>query len=183
MESPPIFFITGAPATGKSTLSKVLLSRFPFGIHLPVDELREMVVSGIAHPVGWTDETTRQFRLAEQSACDIAVRYQDAGFAVAVDHCQGPPTLDALIAERLEGRVVHKIALVSSLETNLRRNRERTNKTFDHSVLIGAIEKLSPLYRSEPIADQGWVVFSNEDDDVEAAVDRLLSQLGYSITK
>jgi hypothetical protein len=183
VESPPIFFITGAPATGKSTLSKALLLRFLFGIHVPVDELRELVVSGIAHPVGWTDETTRQFRLAEQSACDLAVRYQDAGFAVAVDHCQGPPTLDALIAERLPGRVVHKIALVSSLETNLRRNRERTNKTFDHSVLIGAIEKLSPLYRSEPIGDQGWIVFSNEEDDVEAAVDRLLSQLGYSITK
>ena len=183
MESPPIFFITGAPATGKSTLSKVLLTRFPFGIHLPVDELRELVVSGIAHPVGWTDETTRQFRLAEQSACDLAIRYQDAGFAVAIDHCQGPPTLDALIAERLEGRVVHKIALVSSLETNLRRNRERTNKSFDHNVLVGAIEKLNPLYRTEPIAEQGWVVFSNEEDDVEAAADRLLAQLGYSMTK
>lgn len=172
---PPIFFLTGPPAAGKTTLSIALMKRFEFGIHIPVDDLREWVVSGIAHPIGWSDETTRQFRLAENGACDLAIRYQDAGFAVAIDHCQGPPTLDQLIEDRLGGRRVIKIAVVSTLEKNHERNRERTNKTFDHEILTPTINTLNPLYQTEPIHEQGWIVFDNTEEGVDAAVDRLLA--------
>jgi hypothetical protein len=171
----PIFFLTGPPAAGKSTLAKALLQRYEFGIHIPVDDLREWVVSGLALPMGWTDETTRQFALAENAACDLAIRYQDAAFAVAIDHCQGPPTLDKLIEERLNGRLVIKIAVVSDLETNLRRNVQRTNKDFDHTVLIKTIETLNPLYQTEPIHEQGWIVFDNSEIGIESAVDRLIA--------
>lgn len=41
------------------------MNRFERGFHVPIDDLREWVVSGCAHPIGWTDETTRQFLLAE----------------------------------------------------------------------------------------------------------------------
>ena len=173
----PIIFITGSPAVGKSTLATALLRRFPFGLHIPVDDLREWVVSGVAHPLNWSEETTRQFQLAEQAACDLAVRYSDAGFAVAIDHCQGPPTLDKLIEERLSGRVVHKIAVTTSLEKNLSRNRERTHKPFEASLLEPAIQSLSPLYRSAPIHEQGWIVFDNEADDIDTAVDALLDRM------
>lgn len=174
----PIFVVTGPPAAGKSALCRALLLRFTLGLHIPVDDLREWVVSGIAHPVGWTDETTRQFALAEQAAADLAVRYNDAGFAVAIDHCQGPPTLDALSAERFAGRTVHKIAVVATLEKNLERNATRANKAFDSSVLVSAIERLNPLYRTEPIHETGWIVFDNTEEGLEAAVDRLLAQIG-----
>lgn len=173
----PIIFLTGAPAVGKSTLAVALLRRFPFGLHIPVDDLREWVVSGIAHPIGWTDETTRQFQLAENAACDLAIRYADAGFAVVIDHCQGPPTLDNLIETRLAGRAVHKVAVTSSLAKNLARNRERTHKPFDASVLEPAIGTLSELYRTQPIHEAGWIVFDNEDDDIDAAATRLLALL------
>lgn len=175
MKQQPIFFLTGPPAAGKSTLAKAILQRYEFGIHIPVDDLREWVVSGIAHPMGWTDETTRQFGLAENAACDLAIRYQDTGFAVAIDHCQGPPTLDKLIEDRLNERHVIKIAVVADLETNLRRNIERTNKDFDHTVLVKTIETLNPLYQTEPIHEQGWIVFDNSEVGVEAAIDRLLA--------
>lgn len=174
MDTGPIFILTGPPAAGKSTLSAALLRRFPFGLHIPVDTLREWVVSGISHPLGWNDETTRQFSLAEHGACDLALRYSGAGFAVAIDHCQGPPTLDKMIAERLQDRSVFKIAVVCALETNLERNRTRQNKDFDTSVLENTIHSLNPLYRGEPIHEQGWLVFDNDANGIEPAVDRLL---------
>ena len=154
------------------------MKRYEFGLHVPVDDLREWVVSGIAHPIGWSDETSRQFSLAEDAACDLAIRYQDAGFAVAIDHCQGPPTLDQLIQNRLSGRQVIKMAVTSTLEKNHCRNRERTNKTFNHEILTPTIDTLNPLYRSEPLHEQGWIVFDNTDDGVETAVDRLMATFG-----
>lgn len=169
----PIFFVTGPPAAGKTTFSRALLQEFAFGLHIPVDDLREWVVSGISHPLGWTEETTRQFRLAEESAVDLAIRYNDAGFAVAIDHCQGPPLLDELIERRLQERCVIKIALVAPLDVNLRRNAERRDKTFDPAVLVPAIEKLNPLYQTMPIHETGWVVLDNGTEGIEAAVSLL----------
>lgn len=62
------------------------MKRFPLGVHLPVDDVREWVVSGIAYPVPhWTQETTRQFTLARQSAAYVARLYHENGFAAAID--------------------------------------------------------------------------------------------------
>lgn len=68
----PIIIFNGTPGSGKTTLSKELMQLFPLGIHIPIDNLREWVVTGIAHPIGWTEETTRQFRLAESAAASVA---------------------------------------------------------------------------------------------------------------
>ncbi len=49
-----IFLISGTPGSGKSSVARALMQRFKQGVHLPVDDLRKMVVSGIAHPVAQT---------------------------------------------------------------------------------------------------------------------------------
>jgi adenylylsulfate kinase-like enzyme len=46
-----ILLLTGLPGAGKTSVATALLQRFPFGIHIPVDDVRKWVVSGIAHPV------------------------------------------------------------------------------------------------------------------------------------
>ena len=76
----PLFLITGAPGVGKSVTAAALMRRFPFGLHIPVDDLREWVVSGIAQPVPeFTEETARQFRLARSAAAQVAATLRGRG--------------------------------------------------------------------------------------------------------
>ena len=172
---PPIFIITGPPAAGKSTIAKAILQRFDKGLHIPVDDLREWVVSGIAHPVGWTEETTRQFRLAEDGACQVAKNYHDAGFAIAIDHCAGPNSLNDMIERWLHGLTVHRLVLAPTLEANQHRNRTRQGKNFDAGILETTIERLNPMFRSEHPDLQGWVRIDNTNQTIEETVGSILA--------
>ena len=167
---PPLFVVSGPPAAGKTTLCRALLRRFDQAIHLPVDDLRGWVVSGMADSVPWTDETERQFQVAEGAAVDVVRRYQDAGFVVAIDHCRNPRRLD----EALIGMNALKILLLPELATNLARNRARTDKPFDPRLLDGTIEFTNERYRHD-VGDD-WIVIDNTDLSVEESVDRLLAK-------
>lgn len=171
---PFIVFVTGAPAAGKSTVCKSILERVERGVHIPVDDMRTWVASGLADSVPWTDETERQFQVAEAATCDVAKRYWAAGFTVAVDHCRNLPRLDAVIAEHLAGLPVLKLCLTCDLETNLRRNRERTHKDFHHSVLTETIEYLNPRMAENP--PEGWMVVDNRDVTPEEVAERVLAR-------
>ncbi len=160
---------------GKSTLSRALMRRFEHGLHIEVDVLREWVVSGIAHPMDWTDETVRQFRLAEQAAVDLAIRYQDAGFAVAIDHCRRLEDWDEVLTPRLEGRPLVKVVLTCALDLNLRRNRERTTKDFEPEILEKVIHDLAVRLPESQAERPDWRLVANEGETVEAVVDKILA--------
>ena len=51
MSQQPIFLLSGTPGAGKSSVATALMQHFEFGLHIPVDDLREWVVSGLADPV------------------------------------------------------------------------------------------------------------------------------------
>jgi len=169
-----IFLILGPPGSGKSTLAQAIVKRFERGMHIPIDELREWVVSGAAHPVpDWSDETGRQFELAERAAADIAARYFDAGFAVAIDHINNPAHLEERIVQTLAPRAVTRVMLVPSLEANLARNEARTNKDFDPSLLVRSIEGLNRT--CSEFEDPYWMKIDNSELGVEETIDRILS--------
>jgi protein tyrosine phosphatase (PTP) superfamily phosphohydrolase (DUF442 family)/predicted kinase len=176
----PLFLITGAPGVGKSVTAAALMRRFPFGLHIPVDELREWVVSGISQPVPeFTAETGRQFRLARGAAAQVAAIYADAGFAVAIDDVIHEPDAAACIVVAL--RTVHKILLQPTLEIALARNADRTNKGFDTAVLADAIRGNHRSLGEQNRADLGWTLIDNGALDVEQTVDAILESALHDI--
>ncbi len=148
------------------------------GVHLPVDDLREWVVTGLAHPMAWTEETTRQFRLALQAALDVALRYSDAGFAVAIDHCHHLPFVNQTVESHAIGERVKRILLLPGVEACLERNRTRTNKGFDVEILEPIIKTLCQEFEQEAQNADGWAILDTRHQTMEESVDSLLAKLG-----
>lgn len=134
------------------------MESYSHGVHLPVDDLRLWVVSGMSDSVPWTDETERQFQIAEKASCAVARTYEEAGFSVAVDHCRNPKRLDEVVATYLSDLPVCKVLLLPELEANLQRNIERTNKEFDPAILEETIRFTNEHYR---VAGPDWKVIDN----------------------
>jgi chloramphenicol 3-O-phosphotransferase len=169
-----IFLISGMPAVGKSSVAHALLQRFERGVHLPVDDLRAMVVSGMVHPVPtWTDAAAAQFALARASAVQMALRYSAAGYAVAIDDVLLSYDFDADYAPHFQGQQPQRVLLLPRLEVALQRNASRTNKDFHPDTLVGVITHLHAQYSSMDAS--GWHVLDSSDMTVEKTVDAILA--------
>ena len=178
MDTPPLILLSGIPGAGKSTVARTLLRHFARGLHIAVDDLRELVVSGIAHPLPeWTDETTRQFRLARDSAAAMARLYAGAGFAVVIDDVIGPADAEAHFASLADEHRLHKIVLQPDLATTLARNAARAGKPFDTALLTATIERLHLASQGEPYADYGWNVIDTSGQTPEQTAEALLALL------
>lgn len=151
---------SGPPGAGKSTLARQWAASRPRGLCIPVDDLRLWVVGGIADTLPeWTDETTRQFALAEDAAVLVAKIYTAAGFDVAIDHCRMPENIDAMVERAFAGGTVEKIAVLPPLDVVLQRNRERTNKDFDPMVLEPIIKVVHAAYAAADLSS--WTLDPN----------------------
>ncbi len=178
----PIFLLTGTPGAGKSSVALALLQRFAAGIHIPVDNLRELVVVGRADPVPtWTDATAQQFALARRSAADMARRYARAGFAVAIDDVIFPSEAEALFAVPLaEVTTLHKVWLCPNVDVALARNAQRTSKTFDVHVLATPIEQIHAAMSQHPFAAYGWHIINSSALNVEQTVEQIFALCALS---
>ena len=175
----PVFLISGTPASGKSSVSLALMQRFVRSVHLPVDNLREMVVSGIAHPVpAWTEETARQFGLARGNAALMARRYSSAGFAVAIDDVCSSRDFHADYEAHFADAQPYRVLLLPRLEVVLRRNSERTHKDFHHETLISVIRYLHAEYTA--MDTRNWLVVDSSELTVEETVNLILERSGVS---
>ncbi len=167
----PIFLLTGTPGSGKSSVARALLGGFEFGLHLPVDDLREFVVSGIAHPVPtWTEETGQQFRLARENAVTTAMLYASNGFAVVIDDVISSDDVSGLFEAPLAEFDFHKILLQSRLEVALERSRTRTTKNFDPSFLEEPIRNIHTWMSAQELP-KDWLRLDSSELNLEQTVD------------
>ena len=171
----PVFIFSGAPGSGKSTVAKALLQGYSFGLHIPVDVIREWVVSGRSDPIGsWTPETDRQFRLARETAAYTASRYAAAGFAVVIDDVIFPEQAAAHYDNVLTAFEVFKILLRPDVAVALARNANREHKDFDTAVLDEIIEPIYDAFDIEAMLDEGWFIINSNYLSVAETVDEIL---------
>jgi AAA domain len=182
--SSPIFLVVGAPAVGKSTTSRALAARFERSIHIPVDDLRDMVVSGLVLPSPtWSLELVEQVGLARRTAIASAVRYADAGFAVVIDDFWDPPGLveyDEVPAHR----PFHRVLLRPEREEALRRNFGRHGDDPVRAYLDDGLHHVYDLLETPAararLEQDHWLVLDTTQLPVDAAVDRILEHGGVT---
>jgi Chloramphenicol phosphotransferase-like protein len=180
----PIFLVVGAPAVGKSTTSRALAARFERSIHIPVDDLRDMVVSGLVLPnPTWSEQLVEQVGLARRAAIASAVGYADAGFAVVIDDFWDPPGLveyDEVPADR----PFHRVLLRPEREEALRRNFGRHGDDPVRAYLDDGVHHVYDLLATpgaQARLEQGhWLVLDTTQLPVDAAVDRILEHGGVT---
>lgn len=167
-----IFLVVGAPATGKSTASRAVCDHFAKSVHIPVDDLRTMVRSGLVLPSPeWDDEVTSQLALARSTAVGMATRYRDAGFTVVVDDFVDPLHLREY--RDLGGTDgVRKILLYPTQDEAHRRNLARAGASVERHYIDDGIRHVYSLI-SAALADlraSGWQVLDTTTMTVEATV-------------
>ena len=176
-----VFLVVGAPAVGKSTTARALAKQFPRSIHIPVDDLRDMVVSGLVYPGGdWGPELVEQLRLARETAAQMATSYNRAGFAVVIDDFWDPYSQLLEYGPLLQEPNLCKVLLFPSLRVAQERNEKRSGPGEWNEYLADGIRRVYGHLETyvSTLEENGWIIVDTSDQSVEAAVSHILVQAG-----
>ncbi|RJE86914.1 phosphotransferase [Paenibacillus sp. 1011MAR3C5] len=140
-----IYIVTGAMASGKSTVAELLARRLERAVHLRGDTFRRMIVKGreemLPEP---SDEALRQLDLRYRLTALAADGYYEAGFAVIVQDIIVGPALMSFISN-IKSRPVYLIVLAPNEEAIARREAQRSKKGYG----VWTIEGLSRLLQQD----------------------------------
>lgn len=174
----PIFIVIGPPAVGKSSTSQALAARFPRSIHIPVDDLRNMVVSGILLPgAEWSNELAQQISLARTSVVQMALRYQNAGFAVIIDDFwDANHDLDYQALHNHPQ--LHRIVLFPDQEIAHQRNLQRSGEGPTRAYIDEGIRNVYQQLRAvrTSLMQQGWIVVDTTNMGIDETVLTILQR-------
>lgn len=172
----PIYILIGPPAVGKSTTGKALASKFNRSIHIPVDDIRNMVVSGLVLPgQEWSPELVQQLTLARETAIHMALHYQKAGFAVVIDDFVDPNQLREYQTFQTAARI-HKFVLYPDQATAHTRNFHRSGDDPGRAYIDEGIrfvyQQLDLMM--EHLNSNGWIILDTTELSIEETVAEIL---------
>jgi adenylylsulfate kinase-like enzyme len=123
---PGCLFISGLPATGKSTIGKAIAERIAPSARICEELVDEMIVNGWVAPLGGDPAMARRQRdLATRNRCSLADNFADAGYFPVVEHLILDRGQLDLVRASLRTRPLLLVVLTASMEVRLRRNTER----------------------------------------------------------
>jgi hypothetical protein len=177
-----IFLLAGAPAVGKSTTAHALAAQFEKSIHIPVDDLREMVVSGLVRPGGdWDRALMEQLALARTCAVHMALEYTKAGFVVAIDDFWDPNSQLLEYARLFQEPGFHKILLFPNQQVAEARNQKRSGSAEGSKYIAEGIRIVYESLKADigNLEAQGWIIADTSAKNIEATVKHILAQVDY----
>jgi cytidylate kinase len=128
--SPGVWLITGAQASGKSTVADLLAHRFERGVHVRGGQFYRWAVRGWVHfdDSEQAEEARRLLRLRYRLSALVAAEYALAGFTTVVqDNIYGPDVVDWL--GRVDVAPKHLVVLRPNVEVLSVRHEERRRLT------------------------------------------------------
>ena len=146
--SAPLYIITGAMASGKSTIAKSLVQRFEKSAHVGGDAFLRMIARGgaVMGPV-LDDEGNRQLHLRQDIAMDAVRRFVGAGFTTVYQDILIGADFIRVIG-KLSDLAPRVVVLDPSIDTLAQRDADR-HKTgygehFPPHVLAEALRSETP---------------------------------------
>jgi predicted kinase len=176
-----IYLLVGAPAVGKSSAARALARRCSKSVHISVDDLRDMVVSGQVLPgKEWSAELIDQLRLARKTASQMAMDYSQAGFDVVIDDFWDPVSRLAEYDGLREKPDAYRVLLYPSQAAAEARNAKRSGADPGGEYIAAGIRQ---VYHSltadvDRLRGDGWRVHDTTDASIDQTVDRLLELAG-----
>jgi predicted kinase len=174
-----LIVVTGPPAAGKTTLSRLIASRFaPRAVVIESDWWWTTIVDG--HIPAWLPEAHDQNRTVVRSFAAAASVMVEGGYPTVLDGVIGPWMLDLVTAETAaRGLAVHYVVLRPSLQAVLDRaaSRRGEERVPGHPALVdeGPIRQMWEAFSALDTLEQH--VIDNTALDAELTADLVWSLL------
>jgi predicted kinase len=127
-----VIALFGGPAgAGKSALASAWCRTRTRATHIELDQIRGLIVSGLADPQQAGSLQKEQYRLSVAATCAIARTFAESGYDVAVDDVLEPETFAHLWRPQLEGATWRLVIVLPSLEETLARSAQRAKRVLE----------------------------------------------------
>ena len=135
----------GGPAgAGKSTLARAWCGTRAQAAHLELDEIRALIVSGLADPQEPSEANTAQYRASVEATCALARAFTTNAIDVAIDDVLQPEAFERFWQPNLAGLEWKLVIVLPTIEESLARSRRRAKRVGEE------------LTRSQHAECAGW---------------------------
>ncbi|MFC7625713.1 AAA family ATPase [Microlunatus sp. GCM10028923] len=158
-EGAECLIVTGMPAAGKSTVTRLIAAGLDRSARLDGDDLVRMIINGGVWALGEpADEAARQVELCNRNLCTLARNFVGAGFTTVIDWVIPDRRQLDLFRELLDPVLTSFVVLAPGGDACRERNRHRDpQQRWEFT----GYDELGASMRVE-LGDHGWWLDSAE---------------------